>query len=441
MFLLTSYLLSISLIAEAKYQISQVHTSLCDSESSVLVQWAVDEFTDQVSLNYFNKHSSPESPTEPLVWLASDVTCKIFYNEYRNSASRTLFTCLASLVDLDLNSYYLYRIGSDSLGWSDIYTLRTKRNAEDAKFIVYGDLGIGIQANDTLTSVTNVFKEGNYDGVLHVGDMAYNLDSSNGSVGDLFLKSIEPFASTFPYMVSQGNHERFGSEHHYYNRFTMPGATDNLWYSFNYGRAHFLAYTQEPLFYGPLSLLDPQLQFIKDDLSTLDRIKYPWLIVYTHRPFYCSERVMENNNLFHSEAHVQGTATHVNNMEDCTTAADLIRENFEDLWYENKVDLIVSGHMHAYERLNPVYKSVGQGCNVTTQNSCQGAKAPVFIVSGIPGNQESYAYGSDQLLSFSAFQTSHVSFGKLQIIDEDHLLWEQIASDTGEVIDYFDLYK
>ena len=39
-----------------------------------------------------------------------------------------------------------------------------------------------------------------YQALLHAGDLAYNLDSNNGRVGDRFLDQIEPIASRLPYM-------------------------------------------------------------------------------------------------------------------------------------------------------------------------------------------------------------------------------------------------
>ena len=35
---------------------------------------------------------------------------------------------------------------------------------------------------------------------------------------------------------------------------------------------------------------------------------------------------------------------------------DCFMSVYEDLFYESGVDLVVSGHVHAYERTHPVYK-------------------------------------------------------------------------------------
>lgn len=59
---------------------------------------------------------------------------------------------------------------------------------------------------------------GDYDMILHVGDMAYDMDSSNGEVGDEFLRQIEAMAAYVPYMTCPGNHEHKYNFSNYKNR-------------------------------------------------------------------------------------------------------------------------------------------------------------------------------------------------------------------------------
>lgn len=46
-----------------------------------------------------------------------------------------------------------------------------------------------------------------YDAFLHVGDLAYNLDTDNGIIGDNFMNQIQSIAAYVPYMTAPGNHE------------------------------------------------------------------------------------------------------------------------------------------------------------------------------------------------------------------------------------------
>lgn len=438
---MTNYLLIFVTYAVAKFthESSQVHISLSDEETSIVVQWAVNFVPFVTSVKYYENGDSNAT------MLYSQAKCTSFRNSNEDFFSRVLHTCKSKLENLKYNTLYDYLIGSDALGWSKTYTFRSKRLGKSANFIVYGDFGTGEQTTDTINSIQSYMGHEEFDGVVHVGDIAYDLNSKDGFVGDEFLKSIEPISSAMPYMVTQGNHESKKVEHHYRIRFTMPGTSHNSWYSFNYGKAHFLVITQEPLFSGNYEndeeRIERQMKFIWEDLATLDRTAYPWLIVFTHRPFYCSLKISNPKSPFYSEELVQGKLKHRNNIDDCTIAAGINRKRFEKIWYEAKVDLVITGHVHLYERIVPTYKNEIKGCKVSADNYCQGANAPNYIVTGVPGNSESYSFGSGQRIPSSVYQTSRLSFGKLSIVDENYLRWEQISSDTREVLDYLDLYK
>lgn len=90
-----------------------------------------------------------------------------------------------------------------------------------------------------------------YDSILFLGDMAYNLNDLDGWIGDIYLNTMQPILSRFPYMITQGNHE--GPFHkttdHYMYRFKMPGDKYNFWYSFDIGLTHFLVYSTELAIY------------------------------------------------------------------------------------------------------------------------------------------------------------------------------------------------
>ena len=418
------------------YEISQVHISLASSDMSMIVQWAVDVYPLPLYVKYYkdDKTKTALSPS----------TCRSFHTEPNNPRSREIFTCFSLLSGLEPSNEYDYAIGSESLGWTKDYTLKSKRNGIDARFVIYADFGIGDQTADTITSIRRITRRDLADGIIHIGDIAYDLDSIQGTIGDRFLEDIEPVASEIPYMVAHGNHERGNAEIHYKNRFSMPGSSKNLWYSFNYGKAHFIAYTQEPLFGKKTKrkheLMEMQMKFIKNDLDNLDREAYPWLIVYTHRPFYCSNSSRHPRETF-DEQDVQSQVHHQNAPADCHQSAKKIRKHFERFWYKNHADLIITGHVHNYERFHPTYKSKSKGCRIATDNYCENAKAPIYLVVGAPGNQESYAPGTKDRHSTSVFQTSRLSFGLLEVFDETHLRWKQMASDSNEVIDFLDLYK
>jgi hypothetical protein len=74
-------------------------------------------------------------------------------------------------------------------------------------------------------------------------------------------------------------------------------------------------------------------------------------------------------------------------------------------------------------------------------NVCKNAHAPIYIVTGVPGQQESYAPVSPTPLPFSVFQDDKWGFSRLTAFNDSHMLWEQVRSETGNVIDYLWIIK
>lgn len=88
----------------------------------------------------------------------------------------------------------------------------------------------------------------------------------DGKVGDKFFRSIEPIATSIPYMSIPGNHEFYFNFTQYRNRFTMPNGADSIFYSFDIeGLAHIVGFTTEIYYSVPLN---------KDQLQT----QYNWLV-------------------------------------------------------------------------------------------------------------------------------------------------------------------
>jgi hypothetical protein len=69
----------------------------------------------------------------------------------------------------------------------------------------------------------------------------------------------------------------------------------------------------------------PQYVWLKNELASVDRKQTPWLIVVFHSPWY-------NSNLYH---YLEG---------------ETMRVQFESWLVKAKVDIVFSGHVHAYER-------------------------------------------------------------------------------------------
>ena len=77
------------------------------------------------------------------------------------------------------------------------------------------------------------------------------------------------------------------------------------------------------------------LDWLNQDLSAANqnRQEKPWIVALTHRPLYCSS---------------QGS-------DDCLYNQERFSD-FEDLLINQKVDLLVGGHVQIYERMLPIKK-------------------------------------------------------------------------------------
>ena len=415
------------------YSPEQVHIAWADDDHSMSVTWASrsPSYGASVQFTPVPTHTSHVTHYE----FSSPGTWTSFPNmAVPNVLQRHLYVCKAFMTGLNLGALYAYRVGSETYGWSQGFVFQAKRNFTAdplARLLVYGDLGIGDQIEATVSRLKLETDSYKYDAVIHNGDIAYDLNTNMGEYGDIFLRSLEPIASQLPYMVSQGNHESDLVLPHYINRFQMPGNVSNLWYSFNVGKAHFIALNTEPVFDGLNETQELQMQFLYNDLKSIDRNKYPWVIVYGHRPFYCSPNMTTN---------LAAVPLFRNNV-DCIERAELLRGIYEDLWYNNSVDMVIGGHVHAYERFTPVYQNKSVPCTVENFNLCQGAKAPVYIVTGVPGQDDSYSPDSPTPLPFSLFQDDQLGYSRMTIFNETHLLFEQVRSETGDVVDYLYLVK
>jgi hypothetical protein len=62
-----------------------------------------------------------------------------------------------------------------------------------------------------------------------------------------------------------------------------------------------------------------------------------------------------------------------------------VRAAFEEIFMSNNVDINVFGHVHAYERMLPVYQNTTVHSAYDSLHTIVGAKAPVNIITGVPG--------------------------------------------------------
>lgn len=91
-------------------------------------------------------------------------------------------------------------------------------------------------------------------------------------------------------MPGVGNHESYYNYTAYSNRYVLPrqypGQT-NLFFSFDYGQAHFVHFSSE----HPYELGSSQYNFLEEDLIKARQNPFTkWIVVGVHRAFYSSNQ-------------------------------------------------------------------------------------------------------------------------------------------------------
>uniref|UniRef100_A0A8D0KEW0 Purple acid phosphatase n=1 Tax=Salvator merianae TaxID=96440 RepID=A0A8D0KEW0_SALMN len=401
-------------------QPEQVHLSYPGHPASMMVTWTTYEPTESIVV------FGPD-PGETFSHVARGTTTRFADG---GELGTVRFIHRVRLQGLVPGQRYTYRCGSQE-GWSRTYSFQALLNGTNwsPRFAVFGDMGLtNPQALPRLQRETEM---GLYDVVLHVGDFAYDMDALDGWLGDAFMRKIEPVAASLPYMTCPGNHEQKYNFSNYRSRFSMPGSTEGLWYSWDIGPAHIISFSTEVYFYLDYGrqLVAEQFQWLEKDLQEASqpeqRKEHPWIITVGHRPMYCSN----------------------NNKDDCTLHESTVRRGLqphlyglEDLFYKYGVDLELWAHEHSYERLWPVYNY--KVYNGSSEAPYTNPGAPVHIITGSAGCTERLDPFIPEPREWSALRVEDYGFTRMQIFNRSHLWLEQVSDDqNGKVVDGIWLIK
>jgi len=266
-------------------------------------------------------------------------------------------------------------------------------------------------------------------GPIHLGD-AYNYlaDKSDGQNGNKFVKKIYPVTSQAPFMMTIGNHETFPDLTDFENRFWMPNheITKNHYYSFGVNNIHFTCVNGVIIDWthnNPFNVNNyiPTLQkWIDNDLKGVK--PGVWKIVYMHRPLYCS----------HDDGHCKGEAEKMRNI-------------FEKIFNDNKVDLIIAGHLHSYERAFPI--GIGQKVDTASlssdKNTYTNPKYPSHVICGAAGQAEKLKTSPYKIKEFTKIAIgNHPGVCEFNVDSSGKKLsMKYINTENGSVEDTFSIVK
>jgi hypothetical protein len=342
------------------------------------------------------------------------------------------------LDSLTENTLYYYKCG-DSIhkqdkSMSPILHFTTLPRISDNTPIIFGIIGDLGQTQYSQLTVNHLNKNKDIAMILHVGDLSYADCKQN--LWDTYSDMIQPVSNHIPWMVCPGNHEiEFDGIHYdklymaFEKRYRMPQIRPaefgdviipsainqytglpyctpsvfqseynygNSFYSFESGLAHIIYLNP----YSNTNKTSVQYKWLEHDLLHVDRNNTPWIIVIMHCPWYNSNK---------------------NHYADMQTI--MMRDSMEELFYTNNVNIVFSGHVHAYERSYPVYKN-----NTDSYGT-------VYITIGDGGNLEGLDNVYYEQPKWSAFRNgSQYGYGTTSIINKNTLVWKWYRNIDNQMV-------
>lgn len=129
--------------------------------------------------------------------------------------------------------------------------------------------------------------------------------------------------------------------------------------------------------------------------------------------------------------------------DDCDADAATLRDGtlgLESLLARHRVDLLLNGHEHNYERMYAVFNSTlvtgassgAPGGNASAPEVVTNPAATIYIVSGCAGDVEQHEPFTRAQPAYSAFRSNTFGFGVVTFFNASHLLWTATQTDTGQ---------
>ena len=276
-------------------------------------------------------------------------------------------------------------------------------NKKGLNIATVGDWG----CNSNTQSNRNNIAKTNPELVLALGDYSYS------STATCWLNIIDPIASIT--RIAIGNHEDQTSED--INSYLSHFGLSKPYYSFDYQDIHILTMNSEQNYAQGSS----QYNFVKNDLqlaSSNPNIR--WIIVTFHEPAYTSP----------------------NSCSSCK-AATSIRDIYHPIFDQYRVDLVLEGHVHNYQRSYPLsYNENNPSKPLITsynKNNYMDPKGSIFAVVGTGGINLHSLAGKEPFIVNQ--QDSKFGFLNIYFSDDGKAMDAQFIANDGFVLDQFSITK
>ncbi|MFK8010348.1 MAG: MopE-related protein, partial [Saprospiraceae bacterium] len=424
--------------------------------NKILIAFAVAIF---FSLNSFSQNStvirgpylqSGTSTSTIVKWRTSNSTnSQVWYGTDVNNLSQTEIVNGSqtdhevTVSGLIANTIYYYAIG-DSFGQmvggngdaSHYFkTAPTIGASQPVRAWILGDCGTAdFEQEQVRDAYYNYIGSNHTDMVLMLGDNAYD-DGFDSEYQDAMFDVYPDKLKNSIFWSCPGNHDYFGSglNNAYYDIFSFPsggeagGLASNTekYYSFDYANIHIISLDSHDENRSPGS---PMLTWLENDLAATTQ---DWIVVMFHHPPY-------------SKGSHDSDDTSENRMIE-------MRENVLPICESYGVDLVLSGHSHAYERSNLINGHYGfsstfdstlhmidggngqvNGTGAYQQNT--NIEGTVYVVTGSAG-------GSSPVGNHPVMYASLESLGSTILEVNGHQMDVKFLNENGVVGDYLTLVQ
>ena len=290
---------------------------------------------------------------------------------------------------------------------------------QQVSLAIIGDLGQFPHSEETLMRLKR--DRSQMDAILLVGDVAYTQNDHRR--WDTFFDFLDdyPLVDRVPMMICPGNHDidKLPQDNQiflaYENRFRMPrvhppqlGLYDgplgklnmdappypfpyefgNAYYSFIYGPAKIIMISA----YSSMEPDSTQYKWIQDELNQVDRTVTPWVIAALHTPIY------NTFSLHHHDLQIIAA-----------------REHMEPLFIQQKVNMVFTGHIHAYLRTTNVAKE-----KVTPDG-------PIHITVGAGGRKCEAPFQQEEPEAWVHVRdATFYGYGMFRIVNETTAFWDWV---------------
>jgi predicted MPP superfamily phosphohydrolase len=401
------------------------------SPTSVVVRWRTDVPTESV-VNYGTSLGS-------LSQTASDLLPKTEHE--------------LEITGLTAETKYYYNVANSSgvivSEASDLYfeTHPAVGTSQPYKFWILGDAGT---ANNDQRAVRDAYYNyvGNNhtDGILFLGDNAYNSGTDSEYQNAMFENMYEDKLKNTIAWSTLGNHDGYSADSNsqtgpYYDIFTFPTAGESggmasgteAYYSFDYGNIHFIVLDS---YETDRSVGGTMYNWAQSDIQNTTQ---EWIVAFWHHPPY-----------------TKGS----HDSDDESELIDM-RQNFLPMLEGNGVDLVLSGHSHSYERsylINGHYgnsdsfnsgthtvgttgsgdgKTDGNGAYVKETSGPEAGDGAVYITTGSAG-KATYLQSDGP---HEAMKETFLELGSCILEVNGNTLNVKFIRETGAIDDYFTIEK